>query len=82
MAKRQIIIAFELEDADVLEGMKNSMPLYWQELVKSGVQPEEGQRALVELLQWALYDDDEGPQLAGQFNVLQNITLSEGKDNG
>ena len=56
----EITIKFEVDPDDLAEVMPTLLDA-----------PSRGPKAdLVDLLQWALYDNDGGPQLAGNFNVI------------
>jgi len=56
----EITIKFEVDPDDLAEVIPTLLDA-----------PSRGPIAdLVDLIQWALYDSDEGPQLAGHFNVI------------
>ena len=55
----EITIKFTVDPDDLAEVMPNLLD----------APSRGGQADLVDLIQWALYDSDEGPQLAGQFDV-------------
>ena len=57
----KIIIKFDVDPDDLAEVMDTLLNA-----------PSRGPvDDLADLLQWALYDRDEGPQLLGNFNVIQ-----------
>lgn len=68
MTHRKITIEFVVRDDDLLEGHNN--------LMKPDA-TDNPQLALVNLIQFALYDDDDGAQLEGQFTVTGNEVTDE-----
>jgi len=61
---QQITITFTVSPADLAEVMPTLLDA-----------PSRGAQAdLVDLIQWALYDADSGPQIEGCFNVTKEKT--------